>query len=393
MWRLSRLAEIWSTTRFASPAHAAYAERLMVDETRDGVRTMSLVLLLMLLTSLVLHDRLGFTRYHVYTAGALSLLCTHVFLAARGVKEVKTLHLLGLTLLTITGTGGLLAAHRAGTIDSALFSTAALLFMAIPMVPWGLREALLVTALVFGMFSASTWGTASRFSAEALWALQAFMLVAGAVAITLVGRAARVRKDDIVARYELECAQRKAERQSLQDPLTGAWNRRFLELEFHASAERARKCEEPLHLAIVDLDDFKELNDGYGHAAGDQMLCWIARGFGATLGEHGHVARVGGDEFILLFTDETPEETLADAAVATRRLVETEGGGAIPPLGISIGLATLAPSAPLTLDHAYRRADAALYRAKAAPQRGPGEVRVVRAEMHGASTRGSESTS
>jgi hypothetical protein len=203
---LEQLGDLWSTTRFRAQGLSAYAETLMLEETRKGLKAMSLLFLALLLGSALFHSELGLGRTYVYTAMSLAALCTHVYFSSRAIREIRTLHVLGMTLLIISGTAFVLVAHQQGAFGAALFTSVALLFMVIPMVPWGLREASTVTLLIYAVFSSSTWAVKGRFDSETLWTLQAFMLAAGMVSLTLVARGASVRKEEIQSRYDLESA-------------------------------------------------------------------------------------------------------------------------------------------------------------------------------------------
>ena len=86
----------------------------------------------------------------------------------------------------------------------------------------------------------------------------------------------------------------------MRDPLTGLANRRLLDELFEASLSRADRTGTPLAVAYLDLDDFKTLNDTYGHDAGDIVLCETARRLRSTVRSADLVARVGGDEFVIV---------------------------------------------------------------------------------------------
>lgn len=150
---------------------------------------------------------------------------------------------------------------------------------------------------------------------------------------------------------------------SLSDALTGVGNRRRLEQSLAAEIARARRNGGALSALMVDLDHFKQVNDRYGHAAGDDVL---AR-FASLLVSHARasdvVARYGGEEFVVLL----PHVDLARAAAFGERIRGLLAGLAIDPLPApitaSFGAAEL--RAEDTGDSLLQRADEALYRAKA----------------------------
>ncbi|MBL4615111.1 MAG: GGDEF domain-containing protein [Magnetovibrio sp.] len=92
------------------------------------------------------------------------------------------------------------------------------------------------------------------------------------------------------------------ERIASTDELTGAYNRRGFEQEFKRVLAAASRYNETGVLVYVDLDGFKPINDTYGHAAGDLVLCEVVRALRDNIRPHDFVARLGGDEFAILLT-------------------------------------------------------------------------------------------
>lgn len=148
-----------------------------------------------------------------------------------------------------------------------------------------------------------------------------------------------------------------------RDPMTGLFNRRSL-FE-HAAREQAR-CERygtPLALVMLDIDRFKEVNDGHGHAAGDDVICQAAVRIACSLRDVDSAFRLGGEEFLLLL----PATELDDAIAVAERLrvaIARERMGAIGGrVTASLGVTVLARGRE-DWETAMRRADDALYRAK-----------------------------
>jgi diguanylate cyclase (GGDEF)-like protein len=148
------------------------------------------------------------------------------------------------------------------------------------------------------------------------------------------------------------------------DALTQLLNRRGFEERFELELERARRTGDPLTLLVGDLDRFKELNDRFGHAAGDATLVSVAQTLGSSARTIDTVARVGGEEFALLLPATDAEGGL-EAAERLRLSVSRTVGEDGAPLTISFGVAqaTLNDETPPSLMVA---ADTALYAAKAA---------------------------
>ena len=142
------------------------------------------------------------------------------------------------------------------------------------------------------------------------------------------------------------------------DPLTGLPNRRSFEESARRELARADRLRSPLALAVIDLDDFKLVNDEHGHAAGDLALRSVATAAGQTFRSADTAARVGGDEFALLLPD--VDETAARTALERFQVSLLDDD--TRPLSCSIGFVLVAGG---DLSDALRCADQALYLAKA----------------------------
>jgi diguanylate cyclase (GGDEF)-like protein len=164
----------------------------------------------------------------------------------------------------------------------------------------------------------------------------------------------------------------RATRLALTDPLTGLGNHRHfherLQRELLSAEEQAR----PLTLCFVDVDDFKKVNDRYGHPSGDRVLSQV----GARLRQGGEAFRLGGDEFALLLVDHDEGMALAAANSIVERIatVDFDHIGAVT---VSAGLATF-PMQGQGRDELIRLADSALYWAK---EHGKNRVRLYRPEV------------
>lgn len=361
------IKHLWSSTDFSErPELAAYAEKHMVDETRKGLRVQAVVMLLLLSATAVFGSWLGLGQNHAFTYGALAALALHVYFSSGRIKTNKELHLLGMALLIICGTAIVLMAHQSGSLGTALFGSAVLLFMVVPMVPWGLREAGLVALLIYVVFTASTFGKQGHFSTESLITLQFFMLAACAIALALVARGVRVRKHDMEARFDLEIQHEKMENLSYTDPLTGAWNRRYLSDKFQpiVAANRAKGMN--TYFAVFDIDKFKGINDNYGHGYGDLLLQCVAIEFNAIVQPDEIFVRLGGDEFAMLLSGELPQARLTDAISGVQHRALEQGPKLKTVPTMSVGFTRIQPEDRLSHDDAYKYADEAAYIAKKA---------------------------
>ncbi|WP_367339518.1 diguanylate cyclase [Aminivibrio sp.] len=152
------------------------------------------------------------------------------------------------------------------------------------------------------------------------------------------------------------------EKTSRTDPLTQVSNRLHLDRLLQAEMERSASEEEPLSVIIIDLDHFKDVNDVFGHQAGDRVLYRAAQILKETAGPGAFVGRWGGEEFLIILPS-VGEDSACREGENLRKAVE-KGDFAIERyVTISLGIATMLPGdTPSTLVH---RADKGLYRAKA----------------------------
>ena len=160
----------------------------------------------------------------------------------------------------------------------------------------------------------------------------------------------------------LEQALSDARATALADPLTGALNRRGFDEAYQRELARSRRRGGQLALALIDLDDFKRLNDTLGHQVGDAALVHLVRVLRKALRPSDILCRFGGEEFVVLM----PDTPLNDAAAAIARFQRQLATHAIPGqdavLTFSAGVVVQQPSE--SLEHSILRADAATYAAK-----------------------------
>lgn len=164
-------------------------------------------------------------------------------------------------------------------------------------------------------------------------------------------------------RFEVLAAMAQIQKLAAHDELTGLWNRRHAQQAFPIELQRASRNKRPLCLALVDIDNLKQINDHQGHAAGDAVLRAFAQEAGVALRKTDLLARWNGEEFLVLLP-----ETSMDAAVATldrlRQRVDdaSVGGLAAHAVTVSIGVTLHGPNE--SLEATVDRANHALYIAR-----------------------------
>jgi two-component system cell cycle response regulator len=159
----------------------------------------------------------------------------------------------------------------------------------------------------------------------------------------------------------------EAERLSVTDPLTGAWNYRYFSRRFEQEIERSRRFGRVLALLMLDIDHFKLVNDRFGHQRGDEVLVEFASRVTGSVRDIDTFARYGGEEFVLILPETNLEGGLAVAEKLRRGTDKTpfcgEGDDHGVRLTVSIGVACF-PEHATQPEELLRAADEALYEAK-----------------------------
>jgi len=160
----------------------------------------------------------------------------------------------------------------------------------------------------------------------------------------------------------------KLEMQSIRDGLTGLFNRHFMEIALERELHRAARQGNSLAVMMLDVDHFKQLNDTFGHEAGDVVLREVAECFRRSLREEDVICRYGGEEFVVIMPD-APADTAAQRAEMIRFAVSEIRthlrGELVGAVTVSIGIA-MYPDSGKDGGNLIQVADAAMYRAKRA---------------------------
>ncbi|MEZ4449086.1 MAG: GGDEF domain-containing protein [Nannocystaceae bacterium] len=250
-------------------------------------------------------------------------------------------------------------------------AAAALGIIVVGALDWVTGTELRVFPLYFLPISLGAWGSSRRIAqalaalATAAWMTSNVVLSGGAhwsiLAFNSVMQAASF---SLIAHLIAELRRRLGREEALSrsDPLTGLANRRAFEERAEVILAIARRQPRPLTLALLDLDNFKVVNDTRGHDAGDEVLRAVARALRDDLRASDVLARLGGDEFAVLLPD-------TDAASARRLLERVRSAVAEAmraggwPVSVSLGALSLG-GAPPELPRLLDRADALMYEAK-----------------------------
>lgn len=166
---------------------------------------------------------------------------------------------------------------------------------------------------------------------------------------------------------EIEALQERLREEAIRDPLTGVFNRRYLDETLRRELAQAARGGFPLSLVLIDLDRLKDLNDTHGHAAGDQVLRAVAEAIGRSVRAGDALCRLGGDEFAVVMSNASLEHAgrRAEAWRAAVEALPVEFNGAVLRTTVSCGAAAY-PGQGADAEALAAAADRALYAAKRA---------------------------
>ncbi|MFJ5770931.1 GGDEF domain-containing protein [Psychrobacillus sp. NPDC093180] len=149
---------------------------------------------------------------------------------------------------------------------------------------------------------------------------------------------------------------------SERDPLTGTYNRRTVEKSFQKVAKKCDQKDQSLGIIMLDLNNFKEVNDEFGHQRGDELLIQTAATLNHFVGKNGIVARWGGDEFIILVSN--VKENFAESYVKKlQKRIKEQSSEAFSNVGASVGY-SIYPRQGVSFQKLIQKADAKMYKEK-----------------------------
>jgi diguanylate cyclase (GGDEF)-like protein len=235
----------------------------------------------------------------------------------------------------------------------------------------GVNEILLATwmMLMGGLTLYRAWHAIAGHATDPLWmqetGFQSYYVLAQVLTVqlstlALIGiHAQRIEHDYLVLQGQLRA-------QSTHDPLTGLYNRRYLDETLADEMRRSERDGHNLCVAMLDIDHFKRINDTYGHEAGDDVLRTLGTLFMQWARASDIVCRYGGEEFSIILRDTTLDQVMPRINALRESIAQAKfcsGSRQLPSVTISIGVAQ--SDAKITNPVAFlNRADAAMYRAK-----------------------------
>jgi diguanylate cyclase (GGDEF)-like protein len=360
---LGFLDRFWTVSNFSEPELNIFAKDIIKKETRTGIQMMALAFFFLLISAAFLDHFVGLGGPSSYAYLVLAVLCLHVLLATRHSQELDVLYLLAISLLIISSTTLVLLAHKSGSFSPTFYAGVALIFIFIPFVPWGMREASLVSFLIYLVITLSILSSNHHFSSESIILVQFFMLSTAFIVLALVGRNTDVRRNEIIGLFGLQKSHAEMQLLSYRDPLTDIWNRRYLQEKFYTISRELKQNKKPYYFVLFDIDDFKLINDTHGHDYGDHILQWTAESFGKGLGHGDYIFRMGGDEFALIIGKD-PLQCLQMGLAELFKMIEKIGKVDDAGVAISLGMTSVLPEEQIELREIYKQTDKALYAAK-----------------------------
>jgi len=156
----------------------------------------------------------------------------------------------------------------------------------------------------------------------------------------------------------------KLEQQARVDHLTGLLNRRGLESRLDEELQRQKRTNTSLAVLMLDVDNFKVFNDNYGHAAGDQCLVALAECLAVNTRVEDLLARFGGEEFLVVLINVSPEKAAKAAEKLRRKCTEIQLPGVAESVSVTIGMVVVDASVSADREELIKYADEALYRGK-----------------------------
>jgi diguanylate cyclase (GGDEF)-like protein len=205
-------------------------------------------------------------------------------------------------------------------------------------------------------FPSETW-----LSQTIMWTL--FMLALGKT-IYLASAITTLRFKLSEKNKALTVVLKKTEEMATHDALTGVLNRRAMIAAMDAEVQIYKRKKTPFCIAVIDLDHFKQINDSFGHAVGDEVLKIFAGILQQSLRVTDRISRYGGDEFVVLLTDTASDSAMTVLERICMRIAQNDWSGLVPELTVSVSIGVAEIRNDESTAQTLERADGALYQAK-----------------------------
>ncbi|MBF6599378.1 MAG: GGDEF domain-containing protein [Dehalococcoidia bacterium] len=212
----------------------------------------------------------------------------------------------------------------------------------------------------------------SRPSSTAIDIVMVLLMAAYSIFLSAHSRSTHVTLERAYSAHLEELSQR-LRNMAYRDVLTGLFNHRYFYEQLSHEVERSVRYNQPLTLLLMDMDNFKKINDTYGHMAGDKFLGMVGQAIGRQIRSSDIGARYGGDEFVVILPNTTPDEARHTAEKLEAAVAATAALTAMDvslKLGMSVGVATC-PDDSRSPGELLQIADSRLYEVKAARPNAP----------------------
>ena len=313
------------------------------------------------------------TYGYLWVYGTLFIYALLMRGAVGRLNSLTALRLTTLASYAIFSAGASVVIALLGDHNPVLYSAHLHIILSALLLPFTVWECAVIGAIALGAFAWAGWWSLPG-EQSAVYASYIYLLATTTVFVLCVTHfQSLLRRRAFDAAFDLVRINDKLQLLSFMDTLTGGFNRRYLEKTLGIEIARALRFARPLSVMMFDLDNFKQVNDTRGHAAGDEVLREVWQGVMMALREVDTAARYGGDEFsaILPETDEASARAVAERLQASVRFRLHNRFGANSPEGrvtLSIGIVTARPgdldAENWTPDRLIDAADERLYEAK-----------------------------
>jgi len=303
------------------------------------------------------------------TYAALFVVCALVHRAARRLQTVAIARVVALSAYAVICAGSSAVISLAGPHNPLILGGHNHIILSLLLLPFALLECALVGLAVNLSFAWAGWWNLG-LQPSAFYLSHLFVLLTTTFfVLSIAHMQAILRRRAFDATFDLKRSATKLQTLSFRDPLTGGFNRRYLDKTLAIEVARAIRFARPLSVMMFDLDNFKSVNDTRGHAAGDEVLREIWQAGQSAIREVDTLARYGGDEFSIVLpeTDEASARIIAERLQEAARYRLHQRFGAASPeaaVTVSVGLLTVRPHEMIHPDKLLDGADERLYAAK-----------------------------